>query len=633
MPEEFIKDLNIKYLKLNNFKKNNFFNEVSGLFESNKTKINGLQKIFLDKNSNQIKLSLFKTSEINSNKNTEKTQNILNLVQSLDIFASLQEKQIRVKKFKLNLDGGYINGEGSFESGNDKITGKIILKSKRLSILENLIVSLDVQNKADGRGKFLLNKFVANNINSEININYFLKKGDVDYKIEKLSVFIEELKAKNIKSKNVFYLNNGKVDYRPKNFQGFFNNFRINDEIFVNQLNAKYFEENRYEVAAKTIETNSYSLQKLAQDLFPKSENINLQLLKNPNDKLVFNNLSLKSVNPGKFLLDSKFTFNGIHLVLKNDSFQFKNLNGNGIIEKNKLQTLMVNGENEFSVFSAIGKLNEQKKHFDVNASSEINFDDVFFDQYFNYDIKKLMNGKLKFNSKLIFSEKKIINYEVFSDLKGLGILLPDPFKKNNTIQKDFTLRGKIDDEGSHKIDVKYGSDINSNILYKDGNFYSSINIGVADNKIPSNGLVININENEFNLDKWVNFIKSINSKSIQSNKNFEVNIKSRALIMVNRYFNDVDLQIRNKQDGIYTIINSPRTVGKLNLKKINNQDFINANFEKLHINEAIIQKKIKKLPPSINLTCNKCSYKEIQLGSIILEARNTEQNIFRPIL
>ena len=30
---------------------------------------------------------------------------------------------------------------------------------------------------------------------------------------------------------------------------------------------------------------------------------------------------------------------------------------------------------------------------------------------------------------------------------------------------------------------------------------------------------------------------------------------------MVNRYFNDVDLQIRNKQGGIYTIINSPRTV------------------------------------------------------------------------
>ena len=73
---------------------------------SNKTKINGLEKIYLDKNSNQIKLSLFKTSEINTNKNTEKKQNILNLVQSLDIFALIQEKKIRVKKFKLNLDGG-----------------------------------------------------------------------------------------------------------------------------------------------------------------------------------------------------------------------------------------------------------------------------------------------------------------------------------------------------------------------------------------------------------------------------------------------------------------------------------------------------------------------------------------------
>ena len=49
-----------------------------GLFESNKIKINGLKKIFLDKNSIQIKLPIFKTSEINSNKNTEKKQNILN---------------------------------------------------------------------------------------------------------------------------------------------------------------------------------------------------------------------------------------------------------------------------------------------------------------------------------------------------------------------------------------------------------------------------------------------------------------------------------------------------------------------------------------------------------------------------
>ena len=48
----------------------------------------------------------------------------------------------------------------------------------------------------------------------------------------------------------------------------------------------------------------------------------------------------------------------------------------------------MVKGENRFSVFSAIGNLNEQKNYFDVNASSEINIDDVFFDQYFNYKLK-----------------------------------------------------------------------------------------------------------------------------------------------------------------------------------------------------------------------------------------------------
>ena len=125
-----------------------------------------------------------------------------------------------------------------------------------------------MQNKKDPNQTFSINKFIANNINSEISLNYFFKKGDIDYKIKKLSVFIEDLNAKNINSKNVFYLNNGKVDYQPKKFQGFFNNLRINNEIFASQLNAKYFEENRYEVVAKTIETNSFSLKKLRKIYF-----------------------------------------------------------------------------------------------------------------------------------------------------------------------------------------------------------------------------------------------------------------------------------------------------------------------------------------------------------------------------
>ena len=38
-------------------------------------------------------------------------------------------------------------------------------------------------------------------------------------------------------------------------------------------------------------------------------------------------------------------------MILGSDSIQFKNLNGNGIIEKNKLQSLLVKGENNFQSF------------------------------------------------------------------------------------------------------------------------------------------------------------------------------------------------------------------------------------------------------------------------------------------
>ena len=82
------------------------------------------------------------------------------------------------------------------------------------------------------------------------------------------------------------------------------------------------------------------------------------------------------------------------------------------------------------------------KKHFEVNALSESNFDDVFFDQYFNYDIKKLMNGKSKFNSKMIFSRKKSSIMRFFRSQRTWHIIAR-PFKKNNAIQKDFILRGK----------------------------------------------------------------------------------------------------------------------------------------------------------------------------------------------
>ena len=91
-----------------------------------------------------------------------------------------------------------------------------------MSILKNLIFNLDFQNKKDPNRSYSINKFIANNINSEINLNYFFKKGDIDYKIKRLSVFIEDLNAKNIKSKDVFYLNNGKGRLSTKEVSRFF---------------------------------------------------------------------------------------------------------------------------------------------------------------------------------------------------------------------------------------------------------------------------------------------------------------------------------------------------------------------------------------------------------------------------
>ena len=73
-----------------------------------------------------------------------------------------------------------------------------------------------------------------------------------------------------------------KVDYQPKKFQGFFTNLRINNEIFASQLNTKYFEENRYEVEAKTIKQILFSFKKLAKNLFPQSNNLNVEFKENP---------------------------------------------------------------------------------------------------------------------------------------------------------------------------------------------------------------------------------------------------------------------------------------------------------------------------------------------------------------
>ena len=54
-----------------------------------------------------------------------------------------------------------------------KFQVKIILKSKRLSILENLILILIFKIKQMLEETYSINKFIANNINSEINLNYF----------------------------------------------------------------------------------------------------------------------------------------------------------------------------------------------------------------------------------------------------------------------------------------------------------------------------------------------------------------------------------------------------------------------------------------------------------------------------
>ena len=188
-----------------------------------------------------------------------------------------------------------------------------------------------------------------------------------------------------------------------------------------------------------------------------KLSNISTQIYRKISGKATTDFNMKLAFNGNKNFYESKINLIDINYSLDNSN-QFSNLNGILKFENNNFYT----GKNEYMKgFYNDKKINFQiktdlNKNFIISGEQKINFNDYIK----NRDIKEFYKGNALWNYRILFpgfsSKKKDINIIATSNLEGMAINLPEPFKKSIDTNIITKISATFDQKNFKDISVSY---------------------------------------------------------------------------------------------------------------------------------------------------------------------------------
>ena len=188
-----------------------------------------------------------------------------------------------------------------------------------------------------------------------------------------------------------------------------------------------------------------------------KLSNISTQIYRKISGKATTDFNMKLAFNGNKNFYESKINLIDINYSLDNSN-QFSNLNGILKFENNNFYT----GKNEYMKgFYNDKKINFQiktdlNKNFIISGEQKINFNDYIK----NRDVKEFYKGNALWNYRILFpgfsSKKKDINIIATSNLEGMAINLPEPFKKSIDTNIITKISATFDQKNFKDISVSY---------------------------------------------------------------------------------------------------------------------------------------------------------------------------------
>lgn len=233
--------------------------------------------------------------------------------------------------------------------------------------------------------------------------------------------------------------------------------------------------------------------------------------------------------------------------------------------------------------------------------------------------------------------EREQLWLNMYSDLTGTAINLPEPLMKTAEQAKPISINCKIPCEQSI-ISINYNQQLQAVLQTGEKPQLHELWFGAKpttqnqDNSKQVGGRIAKLD-----LDAWLSLLNQADAKPSQHlsmplpSSNFSITVEQ--LQFMGRYFQQLELNFEKLDDGLQIYINSPAIKGMLTVAEDLDNKGIVADFEYLHWKDAEVEQteavneKIESLP-DLHAVVKKFSYNQIDLGSLRLEMRNVAHGL-----
>ncbi len=233
-------------------------------------------------------------------------------------------------------------------------------------------------------------------------------------------------------------------------------------------------------------------------------------------------------------------------------------------------------------------------------------------------------------------------NITIKTNLKGINIDLPAPFKKIASEEKPFIVTTRLEQSRINKIHIKFDSFFDASLSVNNQQDFSidSIEVGIGDDikTKKRTDFLISGHIPAINLDEWIHFLNQVDETNVVTNspdKSFAIELHVDNLILMQNNFSQVKLMFRKTPDGWQTSIEGEKIKGEVNYLDLNKTktDELHASFDYLHLIKPNDGKESSESIsitdfPNVDIKINNLVYEDLNLGQAQIKSIKTDEEV-----
>ena len=262
-----------------------------------------------------------------------------------------------------------------------------------------------------------------------------------------------------------------------------------------------------------------------------------------------------------------------------------------------------------------------------IEDVTKINIDGVINQKFINLVLDENWGSKIigeaSWNGEVNIKDKTT-DIVIKSDLKGLGLNLPSPFRKNENELMTFSLTKNSINENQEEIEVEVGTYAFAKLIRKQEGgrkiINGLVNINSLSTEMPEEGVKLSAEFSEVNLESINSLLSSIPGNSIIT----DANINIEEFNVYGYIISNANIKFAPTNENISVQILSNDVSG--NILWNQKENLLKAGFEKLHLKKDNTHAEnernfIFSNPPKINIKVNSLALDDEIYGDLSLLA------------